>query len=104
MTNQNYKGRKIIILQNYALSIGCTNYLNCPKEQREAVAQLDQLLLDIAIEAKPEKRQTEADKLRAKGQRIVGSSPFIDAENDAYNQAIDEFITRIKQLVGGQDG
>lgn len=32
------------ILQSYALSIGCTNYLDCPKEQREAVAKLTALI------------------------------------------------------------
>lgn len=47
-------------------------------------------ILQAVLEALPEKRMTQADRLRAQGHRIVGSSPFVDAENDAYNQAIDD--------------
>ena len=52
---------------------------------------LTSLMKELVAEAKPEKRITEADKLRSQGHRIVGSSPFVDAENDAFNAAINQF-------------
>lgn len=49
------------------------------------------LIKELVAEAKPGKRITEADKLRSQGRQIVGSSPFVDAENDAFNAAINQF-------------
>lgn len=66
----------------------------------ELLDELLSLISDTITAAKPEKRQSEADKLRAQGHRIVGSSPYIDDDNATYNQALDDYEQRLTNLLG----
>lgn len=57
----------------------------------------DKILSTIASRL-PEKKLTGADKLRAKGYRVVGSNLLQDAENNGYNQCLVE----VKALLEGK--
>lgn len=45
----NTEAKIIEALQNYALSLGCTEYLHRPKEQRDATSQLLELMREARI-------------------------------------------------------
>lgn len=61
---------------------------------------IKQLIRDCIEAVTPEKWVTEADKLRARGQRVVASSPLIEAQQATFNKAISDVEANTKELLG----